>query len=178
MAVGLNSVTAKAIGRTLGYGAAGATVGVAANTIPTLIDSKKGSLTNRVDCAAEKIKNDTSATLKLAVPTAAVAGAAIAKPGLLSKVGMKAAKYLGKGAKALGKLFKNPSNALTKSISKVLTTIQKNPVKYGKIGLAAAAVFYALNTIQKHAYNEGKIEQKYNDTGAIENATKNLVLNA
>lgn len=169
----MNAVAKVALGG-LGLGA----VGVTARVIPALVDNKKGSLTNRADCAAEKIKNDTSATLKLAVPAGVVAGVAAAKPGLLSKVGMTAAKYLGKGAKALGKLFKNPGNALTKGISKVLTAIQKNPVKYGKIGLAAAAVLYALNTITKHAYDDGKIEQKYNDTGAIENATKNLVLNA
>ena len=147
-------------------------------TVTTLADNKKGSLTNRVDCANEKIKNDASATLKLGVPAAVIAGTAVAKPGLLSRIGITAAKYLGKGAKALGKLFKKPSNSLTKAVSKVLTTIQKNPVKYGKIGLILAAVAYALNTITKHARNDGKIDQKYNDTGAIENATKNLVLNA
>lgn len=152
--------------------------GVGARVIPTLLDNKKGSLTNRADCAAEKIKNDATAVTKLAVPTAVVAGTAIAKPGLLSQIGLTAAKYIGMGANALGKLFKNPTNSLTKSISKVLTTIQKNPVKYGKIGLAVATALYGLNAITKHARNDGKIDQKYNDTGAIENATKNLVLSA
>lgn len=147
-------------------------------TVTSLTDSKKGSLTNRADCAAEKIKNDTSATLKLAVPTAAVAGAAIAKPGLLSKIGQAGVKYLREGAKALGKLFKNPTNAVTKAISSALNAIKRAPKKYGKIGLAIAAGAYVLNVLTKHARNDGKIEQKYNDTGAIENATKNLVLNA
>ena len=158
----------------LGLGA----TSVGYRTVTTLADNKKGSLTNRADCAAEKIKNDSNAILKLGVPSAVVAGAAVAKPGLLSKIGQAGVKYLRKGATALGKLFKNPTNVVTKGISKVLNAIKRAPKKYGKIGLTIAVGAYVLNAITKHARNDGKIDQKYNDTGAIENATKNLVLNA
>lgn len=153
-------------------------VGVGARVVPTLLDNKKGSLTNRADCAAEKIKNDANATLKLAVPAGVVAGVAAAKPGLLTKMGQAGVKYLRKGATALGKLFKNPTNAVTKAIANALNAIKRAPKKYGKIGLTIAAAAYVLSAITKHARNDGKIDQKYNDTGAIENATKNLVLNA
>lgn len=158
----------------LGTGVAGAAI----RTGQTLADNRKGSLTNRADCAAKKVANDTNAVARLALPAGAVALTAAVKPGLLSKIGLKGAKYLGKGAKQLGKLFKNPGNKITQGISKALTAIQKNPKKFGKIGLIAAAGLYALKTITKHAENEGRIDQRYNDTGAIENATKHLVLNA
>lgn len=169
----MNAVAKVALGG-LGLGATG--LGYRIGT--TLVDNKKGSLTNRADCAAEKIKNDTSATLKLAVPAGVVAGVAATKPSLLTKIGQAGVKYIREGAKALGKLFKNPTNAVTKGIANALNAIKRAPKKYGKIGLAIAAGAYVLNAITKHAYNDGKIEQKYNDTGAIENATKNLVLNA
>ena len=70
------------------------------------------------------------------------------------------------------------ANAVTKAISSALNAIKRAPKKYGKIGLAIAAGAYVLSVLTKHARNDGKIDQKYNDTGAIENATKNLVLNA
>lgn len=169
----MNAVAKVALGG-LGLGA----VGVPARVIPTLLDNKKGSLTNRADCAAEKIKNDANATLKLVVPAGVVAGVAATKPGLLTKMGQTGVKYLRKGATALGKLFKNPTNAVTKAIANALNAIKRAPKKYGKIGLTIAAAAYVLSAITKHARNDGKIDQKYNDTGAIENATKNLVLNA
>lgn len=173
MAVGLNSVTAKAIGRTLGYGAAGATVGVAARTIPTLLDSKKGSLTNRVDCAKEHIVNDSKAVLETAIPAAGVGIVAMKKPELLTQVANVVGKSIGKAGKWLA--AKMPKGGFgTGLLNKVL----KNPAKAGGIGLAIAGGLYLINRLCNHARNEGKIEQKYNDTGAIENATKNLVLNA
>ena len=62
----MNAVAKVALGG-LGLGATGLGYRIGS----TLVDNKKGSLTNRADCAAEKIKNDTSATLKLAVPVSA-----------------------------------------------------------------------------------------------------------
>ena len=95
------------------------------------------------------------------------------KPEVLTKVATETGKYAGKIGKWLAS--KMPKGGFGTGI---LNKVLKNPTKAGVIGLIAAGGLYVLSAITKHARNDGKIDQKYNDTGAIENATKNLVLNA
>lgn len=139
----------------------------------SLCDKNKGSLTNRIDCTAEKVKNDASLGLKLGVPVGVGLVANKVKPGILGKVGTKCAEYLGKVAAKLAAKF--PKAGL---LTKVTTAISKNPMKYGIIGLVAGTGLYALNALLDHANKDGKIDQKYNDAAALENMSKNVVLNA
>jgi hypothetical protein len=148
-------------------------VGLGTRLVPTLLDSKKGSLTNRADCAQEHIKNDLKTGVQLGLPAAGVAVVAMKKPEVLTKVATETGKYAGKIGKWLAS--KMPKGGFGTGI---LNKVLKNPTKAGVIGLIAAGGLYVLNKLVKHAENYGRIEQKYNDTGAIENATKNLVLNA
>ncbi len=132
-----------------------------------LLDSKKGSFTNRLDCAKETWKNDAKLMLTTVAPTAAVATAAVLKPSILTK----AAQYVGKGlTKVLGKL--GPKITANGLVQKIL----KNPTKAGGIGLIAAGALYVIDALTKHSYKAGQIDQKYTDAAAIESQTKRVVL--
>ena len=52
-------------------------IGPTAHAAVTMIDSKKGSMTNRAECAKEHFKNDLKYGAAIAVPAAGVAGAAV-----------------------------------------------------------------------------------------------------
>ncbi len=127
------------------------------------VDSSKGSLTNRFECAKEHAKNNVVASLKLGTAAAAGTYVAIAKPSFATKF----AKTVGKG---LGKLLSKLG------ASKVAAKILKNPTKAGAAGLIAAGALWAVNTLSKHCYKAGQIDQKYTDAAAIESTTKNVIL--
>lgn len=153
----------------LGLVAASTVSPIGVRVVPTLVDSKKGSLTNRIDCLAEKTKNDVNLGLKLGIPAAVIFANHKLRPGALTKDGAKAAQYLGKVAAKLAAKFPKVG---------ILSKIATNPVKYGKIGLLVGAGAYVLNALLGHANKDGKIDQKYNDAAALENIGKNVVLEA
>ena len=122
----------------------------------TMVDSSKGSMTNRVQCAKEHLKNKWETNIKTGLVTSGVAYGLIKKPTFL--------KYIATGLGTI--LTKVPF--LKNSIS--------NPTKAGKIGLLVAAGAYVLNTILKGVYKAGQIDQKYTDAAKIESQTKNVIL--
>lgn len=151
---------------------------IAAHGVATLLDSRKGSLTNRAECAKEHFKNDINTAVKLGVPVAGIAYVAVKKPGLLTKIFVKGAKEVGKLFAKFGKKLTNKKgfSLIGKGLSKAAAFIAKHPVSTGVGGAIAAAGIYLLNTVAKYANKEGRIEQKYEDAAKIESSTKNLVL--
>ena len=134
-----------------------------ASTVRVMVDPSKGSLTNRAECAKEHFKNNLSTNLQLGLAGAAGGLAIAKKPKFLvkiaTKIGEVASKLVGKlGAKGMA------------------AKIMKNPTKFGKYGMIAAAALWVLNKIEKHAFKAGQIDQKYTDAAAIEQQTKNVVL--
>lgn len=144
--------------------------GVTTHAVLTMCDKKKGSMTNRFECAKEHLKNDMKSGLKLAVPAAAVAGAAYVK---YAKPASKAQQVMTKGLGTIGKALGKVTN---KVAPKFAEKIMKNLAKYGAIGLAVAAGVYALDTISSWSNKKGRIDQKYEDAAKIESQTKNVVL--
>lgn len=144
--------------------------GVTTHAIMTMVDGKKGSLTNRAQCAKEHLKNDVKTGIQLAVPTAGLIGAGYIKSKMPTS---KAATLITKGFKAIGELF----GKVAKKISpKTAEKIMKNPAKYGAAGVIAAAGLYILDKLLNYANKQGKIDQKYEDAAKIESSTKNVVL--
>lgn len=156
--------------------------GTSAHAVQTLLDSKKGSLTNRLDCAKEHAKNDIKTGVQIGLPTVAVAGAAIAKPSLLSKLAVATGGALGKFASILGKCIKKiapkAGAKASSALAKAAGFLGKNAYKAGVVGLVAAGALYVLNKVVNHAEQKGRIDQKYEDAAAIECHTKNIVLQA
>ena len=134
-----------------------------ASPVGAMIDPTKGSFTNRSECAKEHFKNNLALNTKMALAGAGGAYVAIKKPSFAVKV----AKLVGEGAASI----------ISKIGGKgVAQKIMKNPTKFGAYGLVVAGALWALNTISKHVYKAGQIDQKYTDTAAIESQTKKVVL--
>ncbi|MBQ8459128.1 hypothetical protein IJ541_03380 [bacterium] len=159
----------------LGYVAgAGGALGVPlTRTVATLLDSKKGSLTNRAQCAKEHMNNDLNLGLKLSVPAAAGV-VAVCKPDLATKLAAKAGNYITYGVKEAVKLFSK--GGAKGQIAKAIGYMAKHPTRTGVAGLALTAGLWVLNSIVNHANKNGRINQKYEDAARIESQTKNVVL--
>lgn len=124
----------------------------------TFVDSTKGSMTNRAQCAKEHFKNNLDRDLKASL-IGVGAGVVAIKPSIATKLG----KGISKLAKASG-------------LGKIAAKIAKNPKAYGVAGLAVAGGLALLKLVQDHAYKAGQIDQKYTDSAAIESQTKNVIL--
>ena len=144
--------------------------GVTTHAIMTMVDSKKGSLTNRAQCAKEHIKNDLQTGVQLAVPTAGLIGAGYIKTKMPTS---KAASVLAKGFSAIGKGLGKIANKIS---PKAAEKIMKNPAKYGAAGVIAATGLYILGKLFNYENTKGRIDQKYEDAAKIEATTKNVVL--
>lgn len=136
-----------------------------------MLDRRKGSMTNRAQCAKEHFKNDMKTGLKLW----AVGGAGV---GTVYAVGnsAKAAKAVKTGATCLGKVLGKLATKL--GASKFGAKILAHAPKAGMAAIAIAAGAYVLDTIVSHANKTGRIDQKYEDSAKIEETTKNVVLDA
>ena len=129
---------------------------VGGSPLYTMVDSTKGSMTNRVECAKEHMKNNfkTSATIGA---TGLGFGLAYSKGG---------ANWL---ARRIGDFMqKFPS----------LEKVVKNPVKAGKFALIAVPTAIMLNTLLKGVYKNGQIDQKYTDLANIERQKKAVIVDA
>lgn len=152
-------------------------IGPTVHAAVTMIDSKKGSMTNRAECAKEHFKNDLKYGAAIAVPAAGVAGAAVyagLKPNTkvskgLINIAQKTAKTIGN---YLGKIIKKLGG------KNIAEKILKNPTKFGAAGLVGAAGLYVITKLVNWANNSGRIDQKYEDSAKIESTTKNVVLDA
>ena len=145
-----------------------------AHAAATMFDPKKGSMTNRAECAKEHFKNDFKYGMAIGLPTAGVvATAAVARLKPNSSIMKKITSYAAKAANGLGKLFGKVTSKIAPKLSE---KILKNPAKFGVIGLLAAGGVYVLNQVSKWANNAGRIDQKYEDAAKIEGTTKNVVL--
>ena len=142
------------------------------HSTPVLLDPKKGSFTNRVDCAKETFKNDLKYVLSLTVPAAACTTAAIVKPGIFTKTATALGNAAGKVFSKLGSKLGSTGVKTAQLAQKIL----KNPAKFGKLGLIAAGALYLADRICKHEYKAGQIDQKYTDSAAVETQTKRVVL--
>lgn len=153
---------------------------VTGHYVATLLDPKKGSLTNRSQAAVEHFKNDAKFILTTALPTAGVVGLAVYKPKYVKKI----AKFIGEnGAKAISKLgtvlskFKySPVKKAATFIKDIAKVAAKHPLKAGLLGLIAAGAIYVVSGIAKFNEKKGRIDQKYEDAAKIESQTKNVVL--
>ncbi len=134
-----------------------------ASAVGAMVDPTKGSLTNRSQCAKEHFKNNLALDAKMALAGAGGAYVALKKPSVAVNLAKVVGEFGAKIVKSLG----------GKNLAK---NILKNPSKYGAYGLAAAGALWVLNTISKHVYKAGQIDQKYTDAAAIESQTKNVIL--
>ena len=136
-------------------------VGVTTHATQKLVTTK-GSVNNKVNCAAEHLKNDVKTFTQLGLVGGAV--------GL---VGYKKPDYIKKLAKVTGNLV---GKVVKKGFGTgLLNKVLKNPGKTGAIGLAAAGGLWVINKLCEHSYNSGQIDQKYADAAKLEN-TKNIIL--
>lgn len=130
----------------------------------------KGSVNNRVNCAAEHVKNDVRTGLPLALAGGAVGIVTYKRPDLLTKT----ATALGKTVGSFGKLLAN--KVFKKGFGTgLLNKIIANPTKAGAAGLIAAGGLWVINKLCKGSYNAGQIDQKYADAAKLE-GTKNVIL--
>lgn len=140
----------------------------------------KGSIVNKSKCAASHFKNDVKYDLLASTVATAGVGAGILvykKP----QIGVTAMKSAGKVVSGFGKLLnKFKPIKFGTALEKYGTTIAGKASKYGKVGAIAAVAFGTLGVLAglatKHAYNEGRIEQKYVDNAKIEKMTGSIVV--
>lgn len=149
----------------------------------TLRKDDKGSVVNKAKCVGAHLKNDFKYDMLETATTAAGLGAGYLiykKP----QIGVNAMKSVGNIATGLGKVLGKIKPKFITNIGKALekhgTTIASKASKYGKIGALAAVAIGTISTLTalatKHAYNEGRIEQKYVDNAKIENMTGSVVV--
>lgn len=122
----------------------------------TLVDSKKGSMGNRIDCATKQFANNV------------VYGAKF--------IGISA---LGTGSMiGVGKLLKNANpawhtkinNYIVTKFPKFLKKIGETSLKTKSLALLGIATGLALiNIIKNHAFKAGQIDQRYNDRAVTQN---------
>jgi|GEM_PF-1719941 len=143
----------------------------------------KGSMVNKTKCAASHFKND----LKYALLGSTVAAAGIGAGCLVykkPKIGIKAMKTAGDMVAGLGKVFGKFKPKFLATLGSALhkhgATIASKAAKFGKVGTIAAVAIGTLGALTglatKHAYNEGRIEQKYVDNAKIEKMTGSIVV--
>ncbi len=144
-------------------------VGITANATQKLVTTK-GSVNNRINCAAEHLKNDVKTFAPIALAGGAATIVALKKPDIATR----AAKHVGT---AIGKIGKFIAEKVVKGGmgTGLLNKVLKNPTKAGAAGLIAAGGLWVLNKICKNQYNAGQIDQKYADAAKLEN-TKSVVL--
>ncbi len=152
--------------------------GTTAHAVQTLLDSKKGSLTNRVDCAKEHAKNDIKTGVQIALPVAAFTAVGVAKPSILKTIATKTGTLASKISGKLGGWLTKIAPKASKALNQGALFLSKNAYKAGAVGLIATGALYVLNKALNHAEQKGKIDQKYEDAAAIECHTKNIVLQA
>ena len=137
---------------------------------PYLGGRVRGSLSNRVDCAIDKTKNNLGA---LTQDTVVLGGAVAAGYGVLKN--KNAANFLGGWLNKPFEYFakKFPKSGLAGKATDVAKWLNKIPNKYKAIGLIASGALLLLNKIgNKRAYNEGKIEQQYRDQAIVDHHQK------
>ena len=141
-------------------------VGVTTHATQKLVTTK-GSVNNKVNCAAEHLKNDVKTFTQLGLVGGAV--------GL---VGYKKPDYIKKLAKVTGNLVGKVGKFLAEKVVKkgfgtgLLNKVLKNPGKTGAIGLAAAGGLWVINKLCEHSYNSGQIEQTYPDASTLQHTKK------
>ncbi len=149
----------------------------------TLRKDDKGSVVNKTKCAGAHLKNDLKyGTLGGATVLAGLGAGVLAyqKP----KIGINVIKSIGNIATGLGKIFGKVKPEYITNFGKTLekhgTNIAGKASKYGKVGALAAVAIGTLGVLTglatKHAYNEGRIEQKYVDNAKIEKMTGSVVV--
>lgn len=137
---------------------------------PYLGERVKGSLSNRVDCAIDKTKNNLAA---LAQDTVVLGGTVLAGYGVVKNKGL--AKMVGgwlhKPLEYIAKKF--PKAKFAANTTKAANWLKNLPNKYKAIGLIGAAALLAFNKVgNKRAYNAGRIEQQYRDQAIVDHHQK------
>lgn len=137
---------------------------------PYLGGRVKGSLSNRVDCAVDKTKNNLKA---LAQDTVVLGGTVLAGYGVVKNKGI--AKFLGgwlhKPLEALVKKF--PKAKFADALTGAAKWLKNAPNKYKALGLVASGALLIFNRIgNKRAYNAGRIDQQYRDQAIVDHHQK------
>ena len=136
-----------------------------------LTDKTKCSKENKIAFVKEYARNGLLLDAKLGIVGGTTAYLVTKKPGLVANIATKVANYALKAGKAI-------SNFLTKGKgfgTGILDKIAKNPTKAGKIAGAVALGLWTINTIAKHIFKAGQIDQKYSDKALAEAVAKNVV---
>ncbi len=132
-------------------------------TLSPIVSRDKGSMGNRLDCAAEQFVNNSTNLLKAGAVAGGAAGVtyAAAKSGKFANVvinGLKQVRTLMQKNKHTAKI----ANHITKALSHL--------PKAGKIGVIAAALAIpVVNYLgHKNSYEAGQIDQKYTDRANLQ----------
>lgn len=136
----------------------------------TMVDSTKGSMTNRYQCAKEHLQNNVNYCLKTSALGVITAGTTIAA--------VKNKSFVNKLATKIGKLIsKKPASLPKGTVGKVIIP---NYAKKGKFALLVAGAAVVGGTlahlISGYYFKKGQIDQKYTDSAKIESQTKNVIL--
>ena len=144
--------------------------GVGTAHVAQKLVTTKGSVNNRVNCAAEHLKNDVKTAVPLLLAGGAAGIVAYKKPDYITKLAKATGNAIGKVGKFLAeKVFKKGFGTC------LLNKILNNPTKAGAVGLIAAGGLWVINRLCKGSYNAGQIDQKYADAAKLE-GTKNVIL--
>ncbi len=137
---------------------------------PYLGGRVKGSLSNRIDCAIDKTKNNLGA---LAQDTVVLGGTALAGYGVVKNKGIASALggWLHKPFEYFVKKF--PKAKFAGNATSVANWLKNVPTKYKALGVVASLALLAFNKVgNKRAYNEGRIEQQYRDQAIVDHHQK------
>lgn len=143
-------------------------LGIAANSAQKVVTTQ-GSVNNKVNCAADHLKNDVKTFAPLALVGAATGLVAYKKPDYIKNLAKATGNVIGK----VGKFF--TEKVIKKGFGTgLLNKVLNNPTKAGAAGLITGAALWTINKLCKHSYNAGQIDQKYTDAAKLEN-TKNII---
>lgn len=151
-----------------------------ANSIRTMNNNDMGSKVNRLKCTGEHVKNDIQTSLRATV-LSTVTGAGVLALAYKPQAGVQATKAVGKGLKGLSKLVgKFSTGKFAAGLRLLGQKIVKVAPKHGKAAAIATVVGAGVLGLAKiaadHAYNAGKIDQKYIDNAKIEKMTNSVVV--
>lgn len=133
------------------------------SSISPLFSEEKGTMGNRVDCAAAQTWNTTKGVLKTGMAGGAAYGAYA-----LAKKYPAVEKFMTGGLKMISNLM--TKNKYTNKVAEFITKGISNLSKAGKIGAIAAIIATPVIAYvgAKQMYQMGQIDQKYTDRAGMQ----------
>lgn len=142
----------------------------------TMADKSKGSMGNRIDCAAEQTKNILTTNLKATGAGLAIGGTTYALG--FTKTGNKVVEKATQSAKGVVSNFIKKHPDAFKNVKEVASGALNKFKALPKAGKIALAIGGALATIiggalgTQQVYKAGQIDQKYTDKAQLQEALK------